>query len=234
MKIFVGTMEHGEEDFSLCKDAIQSQLGVEVTHCVVSNLPEKEAHESLFSAWNEAKLDHELFLKVDADTVLSHKNVIKSYVEIFQKNSRVTGVQAWLHDYMTDSLIYGLTCLRNTVNVSTRVDKLYPDRADTGHDVVLRGHALPESLIPAGKHCWHSSESQAFRYGFHRGKKNQQDILKNVYLAWEKNGLDRLRGLCLMGFKLSAKYSNVDYSDAEFCEAFEIAKTTYSKEKLSK
>lgn len=234
MKIFVGTMEHGELDFQASKESIQNQVGFEITHHIVSNLPEKEAHEKLFSAWNEAKKDHQLFLKVDADTVLSHNEVIKNFVEVFESNSRVTGAQAWLHDYLTDSLIYGLTCLKNTVNVATKVDKLYPDRADTGHDIVLRGNQLPEKLIPAGKHCWYSSESQAFHYGFHRGKKNQSDILNKVYSAWEKNDFDRIRGMCLMGFKLSLSYENVDYRDEDFQNAFEIAKRTYSKEKVKR
>jgi hypothetical protein len=234
MKVFVGTMEHGESDFSMCKESIKMQSGVEITHHIVSNLPEKEAHESLFTAWNEAKTTHDLFLKVDADTVLFHNEVIRNYISIFEKNERVTGVQAWLHDYMTDRYIFGLTCLRNTVNVATQVNKLYPDRADTGHDIVLRGNDLPKELIPAGKHCWYSSETQAFRYGFHRGKKKQKDILTSVFSAWEKNGFDDLRGLCLMGFKLSSLYNNVDYSDAEFREAFDTAKKTYSIKEVIK
>jgi len=232
MKIFVGTMEHGELDFQTCKESIKNQVGVELTHYVVSNLPEKEAHENLFSAWNEAKKDHQLFLKVDADTVLSHNEVIKTFVDVFEKNERLTGAQAWLHDYLTDSLIYGLTCLKHTVNVAVKVNKLYPDRADTGHDIVLRGNQLPENLIPAGKHCWHSSESQAFHYGFHRGKKNQIDILNKVYSAWEKNQFDKIRGMCLMGFKLSSLYENVDYRDVDFQNAFDTAKRIYSKEEV--
>jgi hypothetical protein len=234
MKVFVGTMECGESDFSFCKESISNQKNVDITHYIVSNMPEKEAHEKLFSAWNDAKNEHELFLKVDADTVLLHEEVIQTYIELFENNENLTGAQALLHDYMTDSMIYGLTCLKNTVKVATKVDHLYPDRADTGHKLVLRGEALPKKLIPAGKHCWHSSESQAFHYGFHRGKKNQADIQQKVYSAWKKNGFDTLRGLCLMGFKLSSMHSSVNYNDEEFFEAFKIAKNNYSKEKLIK
>jgi len=230
MRVFVGTMECGENEFEKCKEAILSQDDVQVTHFIVSSMPEREAHETLFSEWNKAKADHELFLKVDADTILLHKDVIKSFIRLFESNQRITGAQAWLHDYMTDTHIYGLTCLRNNVTVATRVNKLYPDRADSGHDIVVRGNDLPKELIPAGKHCWYPSERQAFHYGFHRGKKNQLQIMSQVQNAWESNDYDSIRGLCLMGFKLSSKYQGVDYSDEEFEHAFQFAKSNYTKE----
>lgn len=230
MKVFVGTMECGENEFEKCKESISSQIDVQTFHYVVSNLPEKEAHEKLFLEWNKSKKDYDLFLKVDADTVLSHNLVIKTFVELFKNDDKLTGVQAWLHDYMTDSLIYGLTCLKNTVSVSTKVNKLYPDRADSGHNIVIRGNELPKELIPAGMHCWFPSDKQAFHYGFHRGKKNQSDIFNKVYDAWKKNNFDKTRGLCLLGFNLSSKYNEVDYSDDDFQNAFNFSIKNYSKE----
>lgn len=227
MKVFVGTMEHGEGEFEACREAVAKQEGVEVFHLVVSHLPENVAHERLYTQWNQAKTSHDLFLKVDADTVLAHRGVIKAYADMFEANPRLTGIQAWLQDYMTDQKIYGLTCLRNTVIVSTAVDKLYCDRADTGHDIVLRGDELPKKLNPAGTHCSSPTDMQAFHYGFHRGKKNQHDIRNNVLSAWKRYG-DKQRGMALLGFALSAQGPETTYYDThDFKSAFNKALLDY-------
>jgi hypothetical protein len=48
------------------------------------------------------------------------------------------------------------------------------------------------------------------------------------------NQFDNIRGLCLLGFKLSSNYQNVDYSDQEFEEAFRFAKNSCTKEIIEK
>jgi len=229
MKVFVGTMESGEEDFSFCKDSIKNQADVEITHYIISNLSEKEAHEALFSKWNEIKNEYDLFLKVDADTVLMHDKVIKNFIEIFQSNNKITGIQAWLHDYMTDDLIFGLNCLKNNVKISTKVNSLYPDRVDTGHDIVIRGNNLPKELIPAGKHCWHASNIQGFHYGLHRKLKNQNDILTKVKQAWNKNQ-DSIRAYAIIGSEMAHAFSKnhkFNYNDEDFKNAFNEAKINF-------
>ena len=226
MKIFVGTMEHGELDFKNCAAAVARQQEVELVHYVVSNKPECAAHEDLFSKWNSVKQDYDLFLKVDADTVLSSDLVAKTLADLFTVNERLTGIQAWLHDYMTDSMIYGLTCIRNTVTVATKVDPLYCDRVDSNHDVVLRGDQLPKELNPAGLHCHFASELQAFYYGFHRGKKEQVEIHERVFKAWSVNK-DHVRGMALMGFKFSRSNNIANYDDREFQDMYVAAKKEY-------
>jgi|LakMenEpi03Aug12_release.lakeMendotaPanAssembly.Ray.scaffolds.fasta_scaffold486934_2 hypothetical protein len=220
MRVFVGTMESGENDWENCKRAISEQKGVDFHHHVVSGLTEKDAHIALYNEWNLRKGEFDLFLKVDADTVLKHDRVVAAYVDLFKANSRLTGVQAWLHDYMTDGNIFGLTCIRNNVIVTTRRDGLYYDRVDSGHSDILRGDKLPEDLNPAGLHCHFASEPQAFRYGIHRSLKNQTDIRNRVYSAWKENGRDRLRGMALIGFKFSSECSSYNYSDHDFNQSF--------------
>lgn len=226
MKVFIGTMTHGEGEFDECKRAISQQVDVDTSHIIISNLPEKEAHERLYTTWNSVKEGHELFLKVDADTVLAHEHVISDYVKLFEANVRLTGVQAWLYDHMTDTKIFGLTCLRNTVTVSPVVDKLYCDRADTGHDIVMRGDELPASLNPAGTHCQSATDTQAFHYGFHRGKKNQQDIRARVLKAWKRDK-DRQRGIALIGFMLSAQSETTNYDTFDFQRLYHEATSQY-------
>jgi len=227
MKVFVGTMESGEADFPVCVDAIKRQVSVDLTHFVVSGLPEWDAHQALYTRWNAIKDEYDLFLKVDADTVLNHPYVVAHFAKAFKENPRLTGAQAWLHDYITNDLIYGLTCIRNTVTINVNPDRLYCDRVDTDHDVVLRGNELPSELIPAGKHCFYASEVQAFHYGVHRAKKGQLDVRRKIWSAWRRDTQNRKRSLALLGFRLATECEAFDYSSQAFQALYEKALREY-------
>jgi hypothetical protein len=232
VKVFIGTLECGEADFSACKRAIASQADVVFEHIVVSNQPEREAHINLYSSWIEARSDFDLFLKIDADTVLANDYVLKTYVELFEQNNRLTGVQAWLHDYMTNTNIYGLTCIKNTVTINI-APELYCDRVDSNHDIVIRGDELPTLLRPAGYHCHYASEKQAFHYGVHRAKKNQVDVRNKIKTAWELDDRkDRIRGMALLGFEMSASCSEFDYSSNQFQNLYAEAEKKYDSFKI--
>ena len=227
MKVFIGTLESGEADFHRCLQALRTQelsANTTVHHYVVSGLNEQAAHARLYEEWNAAKSEFDLLLKVDADTVLASPGTIQAFIQLFESDPRVTGVQAWLHDYMTAGLIYGLTCVSNRVAISTAVDPLFCDRVDTGHDRIVRGDAIKSlALSPAGFHCHHSSEMQAFRYGLHRAKKGQFSIRERVRNAWHAAGRDRIRGMALLGFEAANVCVDIDYAAPGFKHAFSRA-----------
>jgi hypothetical protein len=231
-RIFVGTMYVNEGDFPHCVDAILSQQGVTVSHTIISGLKEKEAHNALWKAWREAKKSNVLFVKVDADTVLRDSTTLQTIYAEFAKNERVTGLQAPLHDYMTDSLINGLNVFSNQVIFLDTKDELYCDRAvDVGHDITLRGRELPEVLTPAGYHCHHASERQAFHYGLHRMLKGQVQTMDLVFKAWSRSR-DRVRLFALVGAHMSPRFINnrrFNYSDEEFELAFSEATQRYDE-----
>lgn len=218
MKVFVGTMESGEADFPACREAIMNQTHSPTFHYIVSGMTEPEAHRRLYEEWEAAKADFDLFLKVDADTVLAHPNVIAATVALFAANPRLTGTQAWLYDHMTATKIFGLGCMRNTVRLATRTNPLYPDRVDFSHDQVLRGDSLPDALNPAGYHCRTVNDAQAFHYGLHRMLKGQADTLARVRTAWLHHG-GRDRALALLGSRRAPDFKQhlrFNYGDAEF------------------
>lgn len=218
--VFVGTLYCGEGDYEKCRTAVLGQVDVSVTHCVISNMPEKVAHNQLWREWREAKAHHDLFVKVDADTVLASPWTLSQIVGVFRANPRVTGLQAPLHDYMTDGHINGLNAFDTRVIFNDTADGLFCDRnVDTNHDVVVRGPALPESLRPAGKHCHHATERQAFHYGLHRALKGQTHIIDSVRAAWEKHG-DVIRAFALAGAAANGHCAAHNYADAAFEEAF--------------
>lgn len=222
MRVFVGTMESGEGDFELCKQAISQQVHPHVHHFVVSGLREHEAHQRLYEEWEVNRGAYDLFLKVDADTVLAHPNVVSDIVALFKLHPRLTGLQAWLHDYMTNDRIFGLGCMRNTVALTHKTDPLYPDRVDLTHDMTLRGDALSRSLNPAGNHCHHATDEQAFRYGVHRTLKNQRHVIDQVRRAWRANN-DRTRAFALQGSERALSLRDglkISYRDEEFQAEF--------------
>ena len=235
-KIFVGTMHTCEGDLETSLLHVQRQKGVVVTHYLVSGLKEKEAHNALWKAWRDGKNGHDLFVKVDADTVLSSPTTLAEIYELFHRNTRVTGLQAPLHDYMTNDFINGLNAFSPRVTFNDTQDELYCDRkVDVDHDIVLRGDDLPNSLRPAGLHCHYANEKQAFHYGVHRALKGQTVVLNKVHNAFvthHHETQNRVRGFALIGSQFSTKFMHnrkFNYTDVEFLDAFEEAKQHYDE-----
>jgi len=231
-RIFVGTMYTQEGEFQDCITRVQAQEGVVVSHVIISNLKEKEAHNALWKAWRDAKDSHDLFVKVDADTVLASTTTLADIYTQFQSNERVTGLQAPLFDYMTDSMINGLNVFSPRVVFNDTNDELYCDRkVDEGHDIVLRERDLPEALIPAGFHCFDPTDRQAFHYGLHRMLKGQTATLDKVFNAWARDR-DRPRLFALVGAHMSPRFVNnrsFNYEDPEFEAAFVEAEKRYDE-----
>lgn len=220
-RVFVGTLHSNEGELEHCKKAILEQNDVNVTHVIISGLPEKEAHNELWRSWREAKNDHDIFVKVDADTVLFTQTIIAQLWAIFDNNPRVTGVQAPLLDYFTDGYINGLNCFSPRVTFNDTVDGLFCDRGvDVNHDIVIRSTDVPPALKPAGWHCFHATPIQAFHYGLHRALKKQSSTLQLLKQAWERHR-DEIRAYALIGASMaSTSQGFCNYTDERFQQMF--------------
>ena len=219
MRIFVGTMYSGEEEFEKSRECITSQKNVEITHFIIDSLPEYEAHNTLWNKWNSCKNNFDTFIKVDADTIIDDREMFSKIGAEFQKNPRLTGMQIPLHDYFTDGPILGLNCFSPKVVFTPAKSKLHADHADSGHDIVYRNEQVSH-LAPAGRHCAYPNNKQAFHYGLHRMKKNQRETIIRVYKAWkELGGNGRL--LALYGARAAATSNpEHDYGTEGFSLAF--------------
>ena len=230
-RVFIGTMYCGEGDFTQCCDAIDKQSGVSLMHVTVNNLPEKEAHNALWSSWRQARHNFDMFVKVDADTVLAHDEVLLEFWKVMEANPRVTGIQAPLLDYFTDGYINGLNCFSPRVTFRDTADELFCDRqVDVDHDIVLKAGQVPERLRHAGYHCHHATEAQAFHFGLHRALKNQTQILALVRQAWKRHG-DRQRALALLGASLAGNFRDggFNYIDQRFQLALDAVLSRYDE-----
>jgi len=217
-KIFVGTMYCGEGDLPECLEAVLSQKDVSVKQIIIRDMQEKAAHNALWAAWREAKCSHDLFVKVDADTVLAHDGVLRSFWDLFQSNPRITGAQAPLNDYFTAGRINGLNCFSPKVTFRDTTDELFCDRqVDVDHDVVIRSDQVGDALQPAGYHCYRANDAQAFHFGLHRALKRQVNTIAQVRQAYKREG-GRPRALALIGAQMSPNFAagGFNYSDERF------------------
>lgn len=232
-KIFVGTLYCGENDFKFCLDSISQQAGVEIKHCIIENLPEAAAHNKLWDSWRSVQKDFDIFVKIDADTVLVHENILYEICKVFSSNNRITGMQCPLKDYFTNEFINGLNCFSNKVQFNNTKNELYCDRnIDTNHDIVIKSEAVPNNLRPAGYHCYYASDIQAFHFGLHRQLKNQNETIMKVYEAWKKSNHDYLRTYVLLGAKFAKQFQGTNqfnYNDLKFQKTFEECKNNFSE-----
>lgn len=186
LRVFVGTLECGEAEFELCRQRIACQEGVVVEHVVFSNLPELEAHQRLFETWNLRRQEFDLFVKVDADTVLVDERALFRLWELFTTDPEVTAVQAGLHDYFTDEMIAGLNCFSPEVSFSRPTHQVYCDRMEEiGHRRVLKPGDTP-ALYPIAHHCLFPHPRQAFHYGYRRWLKGQTEVIAKAADAFER------------------------------------------------
>jgi len=218
-KIFIGTMYSGEGDFDECKRSVIFQEGVTTTHHIISGMDERSAHNALWAAWNDAKETHDLFVKLDADTVLATPQILLQIWDLFDTNSDLTSIQAPLHDYMTDDFINGLNSFHPDVFFRKTDDPLYCDRVDYGHRRQLLATEITDTLKPAGYHCHHSTYLQAFHYGLHRMLKKQRDTIEKVQNVWKREH-DSIRALALAGARAATSVKQHNYTDAAFHHAY--------------
>ena len=221
--VFVGTLYSGEGDFDACLAAIRAQAGVTVTHFTVCNKPEREAHNALWAEWRRAKGTSDMFVKVDADTVLAHDEVLLELWRTMKSDSAVTGIQAPLLDYFTDGYINGLNCFSTHVTFRDTEDGLFCDRnVDVDHVKVVRSGDVVDKLRPAGHHCYLANDAQAFHFGLHRALKRQSGTIELVRQAYMRNH-DRKRALALLGARSSGCFADggFNYTDERFTSALQ-------------
>jgi hypothetical protein len=206
MKILVGTLYSGENEYEACLTAIRAQADVDFDHLVIESKPELEAHRLLFTYFLERSAEFELLVKVDADTVLSSPYLFKKIIARFEADPGLEVLSIALHDFFTDELINGLQIYRKSVRWNLEQDTIFPD-------IPLfdprRYYYDVSELAPAGEHCPNPSYLQAFRYGVHRGLKSIQKIHSTTHWAnmqkvWRHFLVrkDKRLGLAVLGAEL--------------------------------
>jgi len=228
MKIFVGTMYSGENEFEDSSKSIFSQEDVDITRYVVSFKNEHEAAKDLYGTWESVKKDYDFFIQVDPDTVLRHSRVFFDACSIIKESNQYNFVQCPLYDHFTDSHIWGLNVYSPEVVFDTAgMNSLYTDRCTSNKRPLNIDEKFP-SLYPAGDHAPNPSDMQAFRFGVHRGLKNQIGNLDKVIISNKANAT-RAKWFAIVGFKNCQFFKNAyNYEDLELQDAVKQIADDYS------
>ena len=222
MRVFVGTLYSGENEYEECLASIRNQTYRDFDHFIFKDLPNKEAHAALFKSFLERANEYDILIKVDADVVLSSNTIFEKIVDKMHESDWLDVLSPAVRDFFTGQLIdAGLTVYRNTVRWDYEKDTMFVDIPESGQDRYLYDD---KELAPAAIHCKNPAPWQAFHYGVHRGLKSIQRIhstshwafLEEVWANFLRTGDIRI-GLAVLGAELvyagRFKRSDVDYTN---------------------
>ncbi len=183
MKLLIGILYTIENEFPQCIEAIEKQTYQNFDYFVIENLPNKEAHDTLYQRFMDGATEYDLFIKIDADMVLTRDTFFEEVVKKMSENPEVEHLAIAVHDFFTNRLIWGLNVYRNTVKWDNGNESIFVDRGLTRK---LNRLADYQDLAPAAYHCPNPSDFQSFHFGLHKAIKVTQ---KNVSPYREGSGL---------------------------------------------
>jgi hypothetical protein len=221
-KVFIGTLYCKEENgFKECCEIINSQKNIEITHHVIQDLFEFEAHQELTKYWNNIKNNFDFFIKIDPDMTLSNDDIIFKICEKMTKE-KIDFLQHGLQDFISNSQIFGLNTYNKNVEFYLNDNKLSPDK-----NCNREKHICLYDKTIVGHHMLHCNNLQAFHYGVHRGLKDQQSLLELTKKAYQINN-DIRRLYAIKGFEKSKDFNkskiNFNYQSHELLKSFEDTK----------
>ena len=226
IKVLFLIMYSGEGDYELCKESVYAQEGIVPSLYEVKNRPMREAHESIYSYWNEHKDEYDMFVKLDADCVLaSTTKVLDVWNAIKDTNLAVIGI--WTQDFIRNrpipALIFGNRhCTFNIENVRSKA------AFDTDMYAIEDGYrfddpSIASTLAPSAYHGYYSTPMQTFAQGVKRRirRGGQWDIYEIVRNEFIKNP-EILRFMFLIGWNLGEHVlaDDYNYTDVKFIEYF--------------
>ncbi|MHC4107933.1 MAG: hypothetical protein ACYSTY_07600 [Planctomycetota bacterium] len=241
LRVLIGTLHSGENEFDQCVAALRRQSYPHWEQFVLADLPEQEAHERLYARFMECAREFELFLKLDADMVLSAPDKLGAAVRTFEESPSLDHAVFRVHDWMTSTPIIGIHMFRNHVRWPARSNSLFLDSPP-----IVRGHRryyIRRAPSPLALHSPDPSLAQAFRYGLHRGLKAFQHgqgragllsavthwrLLKRLWRHFNAVRDERL-GLALLGVEHAASGAvapaECDYTHPRFQDLLAEART---------
>lgn len=234
-RILIGTLYSGESEFQQCIESLRSQSYPQWEHRVYRNLPNKEAHDTLYREFMNMSDEFDLFLKLDADMVLIDSHGLETIVDLFRTRRGLDHLQMIVHDWFSDSTIMGAHVYSNRVVWTVNNENLFVDSSPPVPGNRWRLWGEPAPLII---HSPDPSPFQAFRFGVHRALKAVQPdrnsfhlkhaqtqwcVLKSVWRHFRRTG-DRRLGLAVVGADqvIQGKVDQYQYDNTKRDELLQI------------
>jgi len=173
MKILVGTLHANENELDECMAAIGAQTHPAHDSFVISGKPNKEAHDELYQTFMSRSGEVDLFIKIDADMVITRHTFFQEVVERFTVDSEMTHLLIAVHDWMTNRAIMGMHVFRSSHRWNcgeNSAESLFVDMVDVEEKLTKDR----DQLAPAAIHCGNPSSFQAFHFGLHKAVKFSQ------------------------------------------------------------
>jgi hypothetical protein len=171
-RILVGMLATDENEREQAIAALRAQTHPDYEFFLIENQPNKAAHEALYSRFMAAAARFDVFLKLDADMVLTRDTALAEVAGYFAANPDVGLLTFELIDWYSDTLIPGMVITRNTARWPVHDDQLL---VDSSVSVTGRHVTVSDRRAALAVHSPDPSPLQAFRFGVHRAMKAIQD-----------------------------------------------------------
>jgi hypothetical protein len=230
MKLLVGILYAGEQEYDRCVSALSRQINVDADHFVIQDKPNKAAHDALYVRFMDQKDAYSHFVKLDADMVLTDTTALRRLLSLFDAED-VAAVGNYVFDAPSGIAIPIIHAFRSDVTWTLNADPLAVDYRPN-----LPGRAVKRLKPDIVDHMPDPSPFQLFRYGVHKALKSLQpdrerkDSAKAILHAVILDGMARnFRGgrkdlrWALIGAMLvyDRKFNNLDYNSPAARDLFE-------------
>lgn len=167
-RLLILTLYSGENEFAQCIEAIQNQTYTNWKHEVFRFLPNLEAHQALYNKIMDSREDFNLFLKIDADMVLSKKDALTDIVQCFKREPDLDHAVFSVRDWYSQTNIMGLHAYTNRVSWPAINEKLFVDP-----DPQIKGYKklFWNEPAPVADHSPNPTLEDAFLFGLHKALK---------------------------------------------------------------
>ena len=239
-RVLVGTLFSGENELESCIASVQQQNYPSLEQIVIKNLPNKEAHDTLYKTFMNFSHKFDYFIKLDADMVFKSTDAIETMISFFARDPNLDHLEMAVDDRFSNSLIMGVHVFSNRAQWVASQEKLFVDYNPQIPGKHLR---LWEQPAPLVDHCPNPSPFQAYHFGVHRALKafqplqlevnyiqarKQWRLLKKVWHHFLQTQDPRL-GLCILGaeqvINREIDLTHIDYTNPQLQAKFQEFKT---------
>ena len=185
MRVLIGVMYSGENEYADCLASIKRQRGVEYEIFALEHMPNKQAHDALYERFNSARAQYDLFLKMDADMVFMQDHSLASMVNLFASNPNLDHLKFDVLDWLSTIPIPCQNMYSRRVRWEGNTDELVVDYHGTYPGTSARIYDAPLT-----QHMPNPLPFQAFAFGVHRTlkliqpRRGQHKEINRALLHW--------------------------------------------------
>lgn len=237
MKVKIITLYSGESEYQDCIDSVARQrCKFEVVHDFIEHKPKPVAHNQLYRTIMDESDDYSFFVKLDADMVFASDSALQEVID-YAVASQANYFSIPVHDYLTDSMMWGLNVYGAGMAWNVGSESLFTDRQEV-RGCVKRAKVSLSKRRSLVSHASAPTAFQAFSFGVHRAAKvcqfdasaprlsdsyAQYKVLQQVMAAYRRER-DSGRGYAIIGacMMLKQKLSRTSvYDRGDFQKDFD-------------